>query len=1006
MKTKHFAYYTTLFIGLALGIVFSGGNVSANGAFDSTPFGNSGSGAYAFNCTSEQRICPNWQVYYTEADFNANNTRNYGSNIVRDGKSARQICQEDLRNGSWVVAVAYTSAPRTIINPVTEAGNSVLLSGFTPAKYRNYSSLTAEQKDYHTRVLALNSGEHWYQSGGTKYWNTGRSQNLAFWCKGLVEDPKPVLSAASRINGQSTQSFIAEPGQTVTFTHWVGRDQTHNPGDGRMQIVEPSNATGSLGGNGGERALNNDTFGGGYSTPQISVPFTIPSDAPDGKLYCQQIRYWAPNDKGGRTSSSNWGYSNLVCVRVAAPVNCDELGVVSTISRGYTVGRTTAQKNGGTQYTNNIDPQDNPSDTNKRPTVGIVWAKPGDTIQFKHLLCQGAQKPVQAAVNSGGSTGGANNFSRISFNTTNPLAGRTFYGNTLPTNNTSSETTQPLGTVSGIRTFNDPNPSAIALGVTETGKTLTQKLEWGTRETTSAASGSVRNVTVLGAPDSSTSATVNVPYNYVLDPKIEPTPEVVYVDETITVRTGTNTNTRVNDPVTDQPYSTKTKPSVYEIISFVAVPDSNKPAGYGDTTNTIDPYLTNGSELQTCDYYTPGMSLLPGTGCNLVARGTDTFNKSGSVTGYYENLPVASVNIGDMPVGTKYCIALSMWPYDSHNGALASTGEANDPSLNDNTGEGYWIHTPPRCFDIAKKPNLQVWANGVFSKGAIRTSQSTKNIGGSIRTFGSWSEYHTIGLKDITRFGTGAAFGYEKNNGGDYINALPGGLVDTTDPCAYSKSTITNANCNALGNANISPLGATNVISGILARYTSPGGTQIAGDSTSLSGLDGQYSTSSSITINYSSVPRGKTIAIYSSGTVTIAGNIVYENGPYSDPADLPQVLIIAKEIRISPEVTNIDAWLISGQTNGGSGIVDTCYGHDVGTMSASDCTNQLVINGPVFANTLITNRTHGAGTGYQSIIPGEIFNLRPDTFIWAGAQATKTKQANVTHVRILPPRF
>jgi len=1004
MKTKYLSYLVAPLM-LLVGLLFVSGNASAEGAFNTTPFGTGGGGV-AFNCYTENRLCPNWQVFTSESDFVNNNTRGYGNNVVRDGKTAYTICREDLRNGGWVVAVAYTSAPRNLINPVlSPSGNSPTLNG-TPAKYRNYNSLSAEQREYHVKLMTANPGENWYQVSGAKVWNQNRSQNLAFWCRGLLEDPKPTLSAASRINGQSTQSFIAEPGQTVTFTHWVGRDATHDPGEGRMQIVEPSYASGSLGGNGGERTLNNGTFNGGLSTSQIAVNFTIPSNAADGQQYCQQIRYWAPNDKGGRTNSGNWGYSNLVCVRVAAPVNCDELGVVSSISRGYTVGRTTAQKNGGTQYTNNVDPMDNASDASRRPTVGVIWAKPGDTVQFKHLLCQGAQKPVQAAVNSGGSTGGANNFSMISFTTTNPLAGRTFYGNTLPNNSTSSETTQPLGTVSGIRTFNDPNPSAVALGVTETGKTLTQKLEWGTRETTSAVSGSVRNVTVLGAANSSTSATVNVPYNYVLDPKIEPTPDVVYVDETVTIRTGTNTNTRVNDPVVEQPYSTKTKPSVYEIISFVAIPDSDKPAGYGDTTNTIDSHLTNGAELQTCDYYTPGMSLLPGTGCNLVARGTDTFNKSGSVTGYYENLPAASINIGDMPVGTKYCIALSMWPYDSHNGAAASTGATNDPSLNDNTGEGYWIHTPPKCFDIAKKPNLQIWAAGVFSKGAIRTSQSTKNLGGSIRTFGSWSEYHTVGLKSITRFGTGAAYGYEKNNGGNYLSALPGGLVDTVDACAYSKSTITNVDCGNLGNANISPQGATNIISGILARYTSPGGTQIAGDSTSLSSLDGQYATASSITISSSSIPRGKTIAIYSGGTVTISGNIVYEDGPYSDPADLPQVLIIAKEIHILPGVTNIDAWLVSGQANGGSGVVDTCYGYSVGTMSAVDCTNQLVINGPVFASSLITNRTAGAGVGNQSIVPGEIFNLRPDAYIWAGAQATKTKQASVTHVRILPPRF
>jgi hypothetical protein len=88
--------------------------------------------------------------------------------------------------------------------------------------------------------------------------------------------------------------------------------------------------------------------------------------------------------------------------------------------------------------------------------------------------------------------------------------------------------------------------------------------------------------------------------------------------------------------------------------------------------------------------------------------------------------------------------------------------------------------------------------------------------------------------------------------------------------------------------------------------------------------------------------------------------------------------------------------------------------------MSANDCKNRLVVNGPVFAKNLFLNRTWGAfhgsgtvnpvtdvyGTNDGSITPAEIFNLRPDTYLWAYNQAQRFSQAVVTYTRELPPRY
>jgi hypothetical protein len=152
----------------------------------------------------------------------------------------------------------------------------------------------------------------------------------------------------------------------------------------------------------------------------------------------------------------------------------------------------------------------------------------------------------------------------------------------------------------------------------------------------------------------------------------------------------------------------------------------------------------------------------------------------------------------------------------------------------------------------------------------------------------------------------------------------------------------------------------------------------------------------------------GKTIVISTSGNVTIAGNISYHNGPYTDIKNIPQVLIFASNISIESRVSNIDAWLVAGKSGGTSpnGIIDTCKGHKVGTMDANACSTKLTINGPLFATKLITNRTHGAGQANHSIDPAEVFNLRPDSYLWAYSQAADFRQAVVTHTNNLPVRW
>jgi hypothetical protein len=160
----------------------------------------------------------------------------------------------------------------------------------------------------------------------------------------------------------------------------------------------------------------------------------------------------------------------------------------------------------------------------------------------------------------------------------------------------------------------------------------------------------------------------------------------------------------------------------------------------------------------------------------------------------------------------------------------------------------------------------------------------------------------------------------------------------------------------------------------------------------------GTYS-AGNITLNASSLSASKTIIIKSTGTVTIAGNQTYHNGPYTNINQLPQMVIIARNIIINDDVTQVDAWLVT--TNGGS--IKTCGDT---ARSANQCSQQLTINGPIMTDKLYLYRTAGSNSGAASGDPAEVFNLRADVYLWAQAQSINNSKVKTVHLTELPPRF
>lgn len=328
-----------------------------------------------------------------------------------------------------------------------------------------------------------------------------------------------------------------------------------------------------------------------------------------------------------------------------------------------------------------------------------------------------------------------------------------------------------------------------------------------------------------------------------------------------------------------------------------------------------------------------------GSGSNVI------FNPQSTTYTPSQNMPV----VASGEVGTKYCYTLTVTPKSDSDNGPAEFG--------------------PICITIGKKPKVQVWGGNTISGGLISTSLSNK--AGNL--FGSWTEYGVFANHSITGMASGSAF------------SRPTDLPNPATACDYSRLSFTNVPSNASTcSGAVNTIGNYGPINKVLANLSASfPGNSAAGD----------------ITLSGSTLAAGKTVILKVNGTVTITGNQLYEDIQYMNSSQLPQLIIIANNINIQDNVTNIDAWLVASNT------IDTCA-NIVGNLSASLCANQLIVNGPVSTNSLMLRRTAGSGTGNNSGNPAEIFNLRADTFLWAENFAKNNPKAQSVYLTELPPRF
>lgn len=462
-----------------------------------------------------------------------------------------------------------------------------------------------------------------------------------------------------------------------------------------------------------------------------------------------------------------------------------------------------------------------------------------------------------------------------------------------------------------------------------------------------------------------------------------------------TIRTGFVEN------CTDVTYS-------YELTPSVTVPSTVEPGA----SITPEPKVTRvGDPLSANSNWTLTRVILPASNTtdfgtspvtNAAAPSTHYNNLSGTVSELHgsgsnifsadsTDLAVSAFAIpGTLQLGQRVCFGLSVRPYTN-----ASTD---------------YRHSALACVTITKSPSTQIHGGGLLvAEGKVIGGSSKKLIGIDNKTFGSWVEY------DITANGTvdqmvASAMGY--------------GLEGTISGIGSHLQKLTFANKNVpygvFGSANNL---SHSLFEGSLTNpysFFQPLAVSLAVDPVSpasLGAITGQtkvYTHTGDITLNASTLPLGHQIVLIAeNGNIYINGNQTYASG-ITDPKSLPQLVLIAHNgnIVIDEAVTNVDAWLIAGSdaSDVSKGQLLTC---DFKPTNSTQCDDQLVINGPVMVDYLKLYRIYGADfnspLGYGSgglNDPAEIFNLRPDAYIWSLQNSQSNTILKTTHIKDLAPRY
>lgn len=384
-----------------------------------------------------------------------------------------------------------------------------------------------------------------------------------------------------------------------------------------------------------------------------------------------------------------------------------------------------------------------------------------------------------------------------------------------------------------------------------------------------------------------------------------------------------------------------------------------------------------------------------------------------------------NINIPDLPAGSRICVRAETYPrFPGPENDRKSYTNWNDT---DYTGAD-WAVSSRSCYTIAKRPAIQIWGGNVFSRGNLITSTAIKNnlAGYSDYTysaqnkkgtfvFGSWGELGVVGNGIINGFGSGASMGYASNGIGglspnpfavNTASVEPGGGT-TSDYCKRIPLTIPNTPCEENG-----VRGFTSAVS--ITKAASDKESIISVLASDNGSTDHIHNPGRAVDKSVvGEIIDGNTIKVVSSDDdIVISGDLIYLDESYLRYEQMPKLVIFAKgNIYINCGVTRIDALLIANDT------VVTCNNFEDYLSDANvkkhindpDNSNQLLVNGTVIARKILANRTYGAATGANSIVPAEILNFDPTLYQFGGNDndsGDATGRLDVTYIHELPPRL
>lgn len=469
-----------------------------------------------------------------------------------------------------------------------------------------------------------------------------------------------------------------------------------------------------------------------------------------------------------------------------------------------------------------------------------------------------------------------------------------------------------------------------------------------------------------------------------------------------------------------------------------------------------------GDAYQDCDDGDNNVKPMGGTDPGV----RDLAQYDGFTSGNEKNATVAKIETDIPPEtapGTKFCFSLYIDKMSNdikykNTRYYAPTGDKNR-NRNDlgapNYNPGYHAEEGKRylskahCVVSGYKPSVQIRGGDVIINGDVKTDTNNKgrpeghpdaaNLTIN-RTFGSWVEY---GL-----FAKGEVRGGKMASGALYRL----GFLSSQDYDEHGYLTFSNAyQASASGNApNFGRLTkessalATNIPDGVgrlqaffglrADKAQTPASGCLQGNTIVLRDCpSGDYVLRGDIQVDgsgFSGKQNTSLVFFVEDGKkVTIKSDITVPE-TYQSIAELSQVVFTSKDpsskylLEIEPQVRNVDAWILNPKgaintckySDGSAGLADTprAFIRRNDPSQKHPCyENTLMVNGPVAAANIYLRRSGGedqnraAGTELKQSISGEIFNLRPDSYLWAVNQVTAAgRKFTTTRVIDLPPRY